>query len=275
MWVTSGGHAALAAVLIALGIQGLIQGDFTTIWQPVPKNAPARELLVYLCALISLASGAGLLVRRASAPAARVLLCSLVLSFLLWRVPAAFRAPLADGTWNCGSALTMIAGVWVLYAEFATDPDRRRLGFAIGDQGKRIARVLYGVSLIPFGYAHFAYLQHTADMVPRWLPWHIGWAYFTGITFIAASVAILSGVFARLAAALSALQMGLFGLLVWIPMMAAGPLSAFQQSEVATTVALTAAGWAVADSYRAESRASVPAASPALAGDTLSGQRGF
>ncbi len=58
------------------------------------------------------------------------------------------------------------------------------------------------------------------------------------------------GVLARLAAALSALQMGLFGLLVWLPILAAGSTNPFQRMEFATTLALTAAGWVVADSYR-------------------------
>ncbi len=250
MRIASAGHAAFAVLLIALGIQGLIKGEFTAVWQPVPRGVPAREVLVYLCALLSLSSGIGLLWRRTAGLAARVLLGSLVVWLLLWRVPAVFRSSLLEGSWSLADTVVIAAGTWVLYAWFATAWDRQRLEFAADQKGLRIARVLYGLGMIPFGYAHFANVNGTADLVPGWLPWHLGWAYVTGGTFIAAGVAMLIGRLARLAASLSAVQMGLFGLLVWVPVLAAGSTNAFQWMEFATTLALTAAGWVVADSYR-------------------------
>jgi uncharacterized membrane protein len=245
------GHLILALTLIALGIQGLVQGDFGAIWQPVSKGVPARELLIYLCALISLLCGLGLLWPRTAAVAARVLLAYLLLWMSFDKLPVIFRAPGVEVSYESwGETAVIVAAAWVLYVWLATGWDRRHLGFATDEKGLRLARLLFGLALIAFGLSHFVYAKETAGLVPRWVPYHLPFAYFTGGAYLAAGAAVILGVCARLAARLSALQMGLFTLLVWVPVAAAGSKDPSVWSEMVLSWVLTASAWVVMDSYR-------------------------
>jgi len=233
-------QAVFAATLVGLGILGLVKGDFTPVWEPLPKGVPAREILVYLCALVSLGAGLGLLWPRSAPMAARVLFASLLLWWLCFRVPWLFRAPKAQDSWSgCAETGVMVAASWVLYTWFTARV--RTL---------RGAHVLYGLALVVFGLAHFRYPKETASLVPGWLPAHAAWAYFTGAAIVAAGAGVLTGFLARLAAALSALELGLFTLLVWLPIVAAGTKDPYQRSEAILSWALAIGAWVVADSYR-------------------------
>jgi uncharacterized membrane protein len=249
--IASAGHAAFAVAMIGLGIMGFVRGDFAQIWQPVPKWVPARTALAYLCALISLGSGIGLLFRRWAPAASRVLFASLLVWLLVLRLPNLFyETPLVLVAWTFGATGVMVAGAWLLYSTFAEQRDQSRLGFLTDAKGVRIARALYGLSLIPFGLAHFMYLDATTVLIPTWLPGHVELAYLTGAAFIAAGLAVAVGVVPRLAAALVALQIGLFTLIVWVPRIVAGTVNDFQRGEFIASCVLTAGAWVVADSYR-------------------------
>jgi uncharacterized membrane protein len=250
MRVAGAGHVAFAVTMTGLGILALVKGELPPIWSGAPKGSPGRDVLVYLCALVSLCSGVGLLWRRTAAASSGALLACFLAWFLAFRVPHIFTAPTSSGMWwACGETAVMVAAAWILYAGFSAAVGGERRVFATGDASVRIARVLYGLALIPFGVAHFTFLERTVSMVPAWLPWHLGWAYFTGCAFIAAGVAVVAGVWARLAARLSALQLLLFTLLVWGPILAAGA-GVSDWYEAIDSWALTAGAWVVADSYR-------------------------
>jgi len=245
------GHGFFAASMIGLGILGLIYGDFALVWQPVPKWLPLRETAAYVCAVLMLAGGVGLLWTRTAALASRILLAYLLLWLILLRLPRLMMAPLVEVYWlGCGETAVMVAGGWALFARFANQWDRSKFKFATGESGVRIARVVFGLAILPCGLAHLVYAAETADLVPAWLPWHLGWAYFTGTAYIAAGVAVLSGVYARLAATLTSGMMALFTLLIWMPAVAAAPRDRFQWTALLTSSTLAAGACAVADSFR-------------------------
>jgi uncharacterized membrane protein len=244
--IAGAGHACFAAAMIWLGALGLRKGGFVSVWQPVPKWVPAQEVLAYLCAVISLVSGIGLLWQRTAAVAARLTFVSLLLWLLVLRLPNLFyQKPLVLVAWTFGCTAVMVAAAWILSVRLA------------GGAGVRVAQALYGVSLIPFGLAHFMYLDATTVLIPQWLPGHVAWAYFTGAAFIAAGLAVSFGVCGRLAAALSTVQMTLFGLIVWVPRVLAGSVNEFQWGEFVVTFVLAAGALVVTESYRGEPRIGV------------------
>ena len=75
----------------------------------------------------------------------------------------------------------------------------------------------YAAPLAAFGTEHFTLTAVIASIVPRWIPWHLFWAYFVGACFIAAALSLVTGIQARLAASLLALNFFLFVVLMDIP----------------------------------------------------------
>lgn len=224
---------AFATGMIGLGAVGLVFGDFAQVWHSAPKWVPGRQVLAYASAALIVVCGVGLLSKRTVLAASRVLLCFWALAVLLIEVPVVVKHPLVEGAWQGLAHLTMLlVAAWML--------------FTANDRVGRIARVLFGLALIPVGLAHFVYLELTAPIVPAWLPYHTFWAYFTGAAQIAAAAGLVLGIYARLAAGLETVLLAAFTFLVWPPLLHASPTKAGLWSEFAASWALTAAAWVVA-----------------------------
>jgi len=144
---------------------------------------------------------------------------------------------------NIAMQLAIAAGGLIVYATTA------RIDVTLAGRLTHLGRLAFGVCALVFGGAHFAYMSHTAELVPKWLPpTQAFWGYTTGVGFVAAGVAILTGVQARLAAVLVTAMLAFFGLLVNEPMLLADHSSHWNWSESAVNLAVTGAAWVVADS---------------------------
>lgn len=247
-------RVVFAATMIALGILGLIYGDFAVQWQRIPiAQLPGRAALAYISAAIEWLAGIGLLVASTRLIAARVLVIFVLLWAVLLKLPAVIVVPQMEATWlGLGEITVILAGSWVLFASHANDRENRRLSGLVGTRGIRLARWLFALSLPTIGLSHFIYLPQTLALVPAWLPLPTGWAYLTGAGNIAACLGILFGVWPRLAAILEATMLSIITLLVWGPGLFTHAGDRMQWTAFVISAAIAGAAWVVAGSYRRE-----------------------
>ncbi len=230
--------------IMVLGAVCLAFGDFHP-GQPVPKDFPGRTGLAYAIAMFMLLAGAAVEWRRTTAWAAAALTAYFALIVVVVMNGRVLLAHYAEyGPYeSLAIELAIAAGGLIVYAANAT------IDATLASRLTRVAQVTFGVCALVFGGAHFVYMNLTAPLVPKWLPpSQEFWGYATGVAHIAAGIAILTGVKARLAAILLTVMFASFTPLVHVPMLLADPANHWIWNENAVNIALVGAVWVVADS---------------------------
>jgi len=229
--------------VMALGVICLAWGDFVS-GQPVPKDFPSRTILAFAAGAFMLLAGTAIEWRRTlpwAAAAFTAYYALIVVPLMDGRVLLAHYAQYVAYE-NVAIQTAIAAGGLIVYAASA------QIDTGLAARLVRIGQLTFGVCAIVFGGAHFVYLNFTAPLVPKWLPpTQEFWAYATGIGQIAAGVAILTGVQARLAAILLTAMYASFIPLVFWPTLLADPSNQFRWNECASTLVLIGAAWVVAD----------------------------
>ena len=244
------GWRVYGAGVMALGALCLAWGSFDP-GQPVPKAFPDRAVLAYAAAGFLVLAGAALQWRRTVTWAAAALTAYYAIVVVILMNGRVVLAHAREFGAYSGTAeqLAIAAGALVIYARGA------RIDAALAQRLTRLAQVTFGVCAVLFGAAHFFYLNLTTPLVPAWLPpGQTFWAYATGLGHIAAGIALLTGVRARLAAILLTAMYASFAVLVHGPMLLADPSSHGVWSENALNLALTGVAWVMADSLPARQR---------------------
>jgi uncharacterized membrane protein YphA (DoxX/SURF4 family) len=238
------GRQVFGAGAIVLGAIGVVSRDFALVWQPVPESLPARTVLAVVTGLALVVGGVLVCSRRRVALGGIVLSAVYGLGVLLLHAPRVLAHPEAISPWGgLAEHLALLCGAFIVFATFAPNEaeSRRRL--------IRAGVVTFAVCLLVFGLVHFRYVAETAAMVPAWLPpGGIFWAYATGIGHIAAGVALLLGIWTRLATRLLVLMFLAFAVFVHAPLLWTDPHTHLNWVMNAINLCLTGAAWVVMDS---------------------------
>ncbi len=236
--------------VMAFGMVCLAWGDFD-LGQPVPKDFPHRLALAYAAAALMLVAGAAVEWRRTAAWGAATITAYYALVVVLLMNGRVVLAHTAEFGAYSGAAeqLAIAAGGLIVYAASA------KIDAALAARLTRGGQLAFGLCALLFGGAHFFYLSLTAPLVPKWLPPSQDfWAYATGVGLLAAGVAILTGVQARLATILLTSMFASFALLVHGPMLVAHPASHSVVSENVLNFTVMGVAWVVADSLAWQKR---------------------
>jgi uncharacterized membrane protein YphA (DoxX/SURF4 family) len=235
----------------ACGVMDLIWRDFDRAHQPIQAlgdQIPGREVLACITGIVMIAGGVAILWRR-SARAGAAALAIIYFVFTIFWFPRLYTAPHFLGQRisvyvgvlaGVGMELIAFAGGALVYAALSTN---RQWPRAIV-----IARWIFGLCAIDFGLNHLLDVKDNLIYAPKWMPFGPGfWVMLTGICFVLAGLAILSGIQDVLAARLLGLMFLAFNLFALPQFIFADPHEHAAWGGNAFNLALVAACWILAD----------------------------
>jgi len=240
----------LAAIFY--GITDLIWGEFDPSDQPLQAwgdHVPGAKVFAYIAATWLVVAGIGLLWRgsRRFAAASLALLYGI---FVLFPLPRFYWGPHIRGQHAyiyfgvlgdvCQEIILFVAAVVVWKSLSERDSLSHRAALA--------ARWAFGLCAVDFGLSHLTAVWTVTPMIPKWIP--LGppfWAVFTGIAFVLAGLAIISGVQDVLAARLLGLMLLVFSALALAPLIFAAPHDHGSWGANAYNLTAVGASWIVAE----------------------------
>jgi hypothetical protein len=236
----------------AAGILDLIWGEFEPAHQPLQawgNHIPGVTIFAYIAAVWLIAAGVAILMHRTAqiGAAALAILYGLFVLFPLPRFYTAphflgYRASVYIGVLGsvCQQIILFVAAA-ILFASLSATK-------SIGPRAARLTRWTFGLCSVDFGLAHLDAVQTVVPMVPKWLPFGAGfWAILTGIGFVLAGLAIVSGVLDVRAAQLLGLMLLIFNALALAPLIFVSPRDHVAWGANAYNLTAVGAAWIVSD----------------------------
>lgn len=242
----------LGLATAAAGIMDFIWGEFEPAHQPIQAwgdHIPGQRVFAFITAFWLLAAGIAFLWRRTAQEGALALGGAYFMFAVFW-LPRLYIAPLVLGfrpevyfgvSGGMCSQMIVVAAAAIVYAEMKSHSSSVGL-IAM------IARWVFGICSIIIGLAHLTAPHALAYMVPKWIPpGQSFWVILTGVCFVLAGLAILSGVVDVLAARLLALMLLVFSAIALLPMIFVFPHRHTAWGANAYNLAAVGSAWILAE----------------------------
>ncbi|WP_263383731.1 hypothetical protein [Granulicella arctica] len=238
--LTTLGRLLLSLAIAAFGVQHLLYAKTGSGLGPpwVPEN----HLLAAVAGILLIVAAAGLVTGRQSCAAALLLALVPFARGVAYYLPKIVASPRAPDPWTGAFELFAIAGTGCVLAQSLCRPGGARKWTLL----LYLGRSLFAMSLAVFGVQHLLYGPFVAGLIPAWMPAHLFWAYFVGIAFLAAALAIASKVYAGWAATSLGAMFLLWVVMLHGPRVAAAHRNSDEWTSLLVALAMSGCSFAIA-----------------------------
>ncbi len=222
-------RGCFAAALIVYGVQQIYFGTFRDVfYSPYETYLPFLRLFAYVFGLYLIATGIMIFIPSKGKIAAQVLGIVLLILFvstqLTYKIFVQPTLMYHIGLWTAPFKEIALAGGSFIVAYSFQSNNVVKKGFL--NNITPYGNLLFLFTMTSFGISHLLYADRLVVIVPKWVPDHLFWVKFTGVTLAASSIAIALGIRIRVIALLLAIQVFLWVWMVHTPGTLSQPLAA-------------------------------------------------
>ena len=210
------GRIIFGIAITGLGLVHWIFPGFRPVFLPVPSPREFTALPV-IFGLSLVMAGWGIIFSKYRDLIAGFLAVELTLFLLIGHLPNRLRFhPGILGVWTDAIKLFALIGGALLVAHHAL-VNKGQPGVKVIRHIAPVGIYFFAVMLILFGLDHFFYTALVSALIPGWIPFKIGWTYFTGVALMGSGIFIALNLWRQQIGLLLALMLFLWLVLLHLP----------------------------------------------------------
>jgi hypothetical protein len=243
------GRVLYGVAMVFFGVQFVIFAASMAGPIPGPPWMHGSRLVAWVVAAGFIFAGASIAAGWMERWASLLIGVAMLVFGLIHYLPALLTRLHDPGPWTVLFELMAISGgAFVLAADSFSKATGRAVVLAAA------GRYMVAVSLVVFAVQHFIYAGFVAGLIKAWIPWHLFWAYFTGICFVAAALSFAAGRMERLAGTLLGTMFLLWVLVLHLPRVAHAMRNGDEVTSLFVALAMSGVGFVLAGSFGDECR---------------------